>query len=302
MKTKTYVTQGVAAAAVLVLATAGGEPQREDGGGVAMVFHHSHAETTAAGRFAGSAFVEPLTVHQGLGPNADLIGKDMEPALAGNGVDPSPAPNLYEHSQMRDDLAFMAALAPQRQRVAVRAVSYRGLPVLYPPYHWLGDGIRGKTIEETAAAGGRDLLVMLAESGAAFLGEDHSIWDSIMLFGLLNVRVYPAPGESARCCSPYAELAVELTVDGEDVRRVRMAMHEVEQGVYYVTDPVHIAGLIPSVVISLEDRPLMTVVELSGVDYAPINYLEPVAYAVRWGGFVLEHGSHYVSDQKGVIR
>lgn len=202
---------------------------------------------------------------------------------------------------MRDDLEFMAALAPQRQRVAVRAVSYQGLPVRYPPYHWLGDGIRAKTIEEAAAAGGRDLLAMLAESGAPFFGEDHSMWDSTMLFGLLNVRVYPAKGESARCCSPHAELTVELTVDGEDMRRVRTAMHEV-QGIYYVTDPVHVAGLITSEVISLGDRPLMTVVRLSGVDYAPVNYLEPVDYAVRWGGFVLEYGSHYVSDQKGVIR
>lgn len=134
------------------------------------------------------------------------------------------------------------------------------------------------------------------------MGDDHSIWDAMMLFGLLNVRVYPAPGESANCCSPQAELAVELTLDGQDVRQISMAMHEVEPGVYYVDDPRLVAGLVASEVISLGDRPLMTVVELSGVNYEPVNYLEPVAYAVRWGGFVLEYGSHYVSDQQGVIQ
>lgn len=176
MSTKTCITCGVAATVVLVLAATGGGTQHEERTNVAIISHQPHDKATAAGHFAGSAFVEPLTVRPGLGPKADLIATGMDPALIGNGVDPSKAPNLYEHSKMRDDLAFMAALAPKRQRVAVRAVSYRGLPVLYPPYHWLGDGIRGKTIEEVADAGGRDLLVMLAESGASFVGDDHSIW------------------------------------------------------------------------------------------------------------------------------
>ena len=256
---------------------------------------------TAAGRFAGSVFVEPWSTQTGAAAEEPRFGTVESRSVVLEGRS-TPKLVVREHLQMRDDIEFMSRLSPQRQRVAVRSVTYRGLPVLYPPYHWISDGIRGKTIEEVAAAGGRDLLAMLVDSGAPFMGDDHSIWDAMMLFGLLNVRVYPAPGESANCCSPHAELAVELTLDGQDVRQISMAMHEVEFGVYYVDDPRLVAGLVAGEVISLGDRPLMTVVELSGVNYEPVNYLEPVAYAVRWGGFVLEYGSHYVSDQKGVIQ
>lgn len=69
-----------------------------------------------------------------------------------------------------------------------------------------------------------------------------------------------------------------------------------------VDDPEHVAELVVREVLSLGDRPLLTVAGLAGVSYEPVNYLIPVEYAVRWGGFVLEYGSHYVSDQKGLIQ
>ena len=249
------------------------------------------------GRFAGSVFVVPLSIQIPQEAEAELYGP---PSEATGSLFPSHG--VREHLRMRDDLVFMSRMTPQRQRVSVRAVTYRGLPVLYPPYHWLADGIRGKTIDEVREAGGRDLLAMLADSEFPFMGEDHSLWDAMMMFGLLNVRVYPAPGESTNCCAPTAELTIELTLDGEDVRRISMSMYEDEQGVYYVDDPGQVAGLVVREVVSFGDRPLMTVVGLSGVNYEPVNYLTPVEYAVRWGGFVLEYGSHYVSDQNGLIQ
>lgn len=108
---------------------------------------------TAAGRFAGSVFVEPWSIQPGsvaVDPGFGHV-ESRSVVLEGRST---PKLVVREHLQMRDDIEFMSRLSPQRQRVAVRSVTYRGLPVLYPPYHWITDGIRSKTLEEVAAGGG----------------------------------------------------------------------------------------------------------------------------------------------------
>lgn len=261
-----------------------------------------------------SPTVEPLTMFEGHGPEVDLkdqrspedgalwsTGSAMPPAVS------VPSPTLYEHSKLREDLEHMASFAPSRQRVKIRAVADRGLPVLYPAYHWLPDAMLEVSMKRVWEAGGRDLRLLWAQSGANFLGEDHTKFDVVTMLGLLNVRVYhdaedPSQRGATRCCAPSADLVVELAVDESDVRVVRMAMNQTDAGVYYVADPIQAAGEVLSEVISLGERPLLAIVGLHGVGYEPVPRAQPISYAVRWGDLELEYGTHYAGDPGGVVR
>ena len=214
---------------------------------------------------------------------------------------PPPAGRLFEHREMQSDLEYIQGLAPVRQRVAVRAVDQRGLPVVYPAYHWLPRGIVSATREAVAERGGRNLIQILDQSGACFFCEDHSLFDLIHMLGLLNVRVYRDATERdvVPCCPPHAELAVDLAIGKDDGRLVRFAMEEVDHGIYYVAAPVDAAHRVLEAVIEIGERPLMSIVALEGVQYAPLA--GGIAYAVRWGDFVLEYGAHYKGDAMGVI-
>lgn len=258
--------------------------------------------------------VEPLTRHKGYGPEVDLrsaLGEDImddvdeDASKKTNGILPSEGeggyfPRLYEHSQLRDELQYMNSFAPTRQRVAIRAVEDRGLPVFYPPYHWLPDPVLRAARTEIREAGGRDVRVPWSEANPTF--KDHSVADAVMLLGLLNIRVYEdATGKP--CCAPHAELIVELVVDDlVDARQVGMAIHETSPGVYYVSDPIDAAHKVVSEVISFGERPLMSIVGLRGVDFEKRLSFEPIAYSVRWGNLELEYGAHYAGDPKGLIR
>ena len=137
---------------------------------------------------------------------------------------------LYVHSKVRDDLEYMTALAPELQRVGVRAVIFRGWPVLYPALHWLPKEIFWSEVIRLAEEGGRDLFTQVAQSGIRYSPADHSMVDAFFMFGLLNVRVYLNNADTAKCCAQIAELSVDLSIDGEDVRRVRLAVHETDPG------------------------------------------------------------------------
>ncbi len=262
----------------------------------------------------GSPTVEPLTAFEGYGPK--IGAKDQESsnddALWSNrsalplGDSPEP-PTLYEHTKLREDLEHMESFAPTRQRVKIRAVADRGLPVLYPAYHWLPDAMLEVSMRSVWEAGGRDLRLLWAQSGANFLGEDHAKFDVVTLLGLLNVRVYHDPDHPSRsgtsvCCAPNAELVVELAVDESDVRLIRMPMNQTDPGVYFVADPLQTTGDVLSEVISLGERPVMTIVGLQGVGYVPAPMAQPICYAVRWGDLELEYGTHYAGDPGGVVR
>ena len=75
-----------------------------------------------------------------------------------------------------------------------------------------------------------------------------------------------------------------------------------DPGVYYVDDPYDAAFAVVSEVISIGERPLMTVVALEGTGFRTRYPTSGIPYVVRWGTLDLEYGSHIPGDPEGVIR
>ena len=208
-------------------------------------------------------------------------------------VRPPPAP-WREYSRMSELRDRMEAQRALRQRVKVRTAEVavgNQLPVLYPAFHWLPYAMLTPAILEWAGK--------TTEGGlASHLDENPAVG----LLALLNVKIYEPAGEGVQCCHADATLILELAASPDDVELVEVAMREKEPGVYHVADPFGAADELIARVGNMGTRPHLSIAALEGAGFRGTDRHPTVAYAVRWGEFELEYGSHSWLDPEAVIR
>lgn len=274
----------------------------------------SLAGLSAVGFTAVASFdVEPVTLVENLGVRPEdqssmedaqenaAVGSLVAPTRGRGDDEGAPSISLYSYARMNSYQRFMDQLGAERHRVKIRSVETafgNHAPVFYPAMHWIPSPMLQ---QELTAPDARYSLEQF-EAMARDAGRDN--FRAFVLMGMLNVRLLVFDEEEeGGCCNPTAELVVELAADARDPRILRFDMTELERGVYYVDDPHDAAGTIVSEVISIGERPIMSIVALTGTGFARARPdVRGIPYAIRWGTLDLEYGSHLARDPKAVIR
>ena len=205
----------------------------------------------------------------------------------------APAP-WREYTRMAELRDRMEAERVLRQRVKVRtaeAAIGNQMPVLYPAFHWLPYTMIMPAMLEWSGQTDKEGLL-------SYIGEN----TAVVLMALLNVKIYQPDGAGVRCCGAEATLTLELAASPDDVELVEVAMREKEHGVYHVADPFGAGDELIVRVETMGTRPHFSIAALEGTGFRGTEREPTIAYAVRWGEFELEYGSHSWLDPEAVIR
>lgn len=205
---------------------------------------------------------------------------------------PAPWRRGHGDAKLRDVMRDQMAL---RQRVKIRTAEVaigNDLPVLYPAFHWLPwHHMIMPALAEWSGQSSKEGIV-------AHLGDS----PLVILFSLLNVKIYKPDAPNVQCCAPEGTLTVELATSEEEMALVDIRMKETEPGVYHVAEPFEASDEVHGHIVAMSSRPHLSVVRLEGVGYRGAPTKPTIAYAVRWGDLELEYGSHSWLDPEAVVR
>ncbi len=205
----------------------------------------------------------------------------------------APAP-WREYTHMTELRDRMEADRVVRQRVKVRTAEVaigNQMPVLYPAFHWLPYTMLMPALLDWSGQTNKEGLESYFRENTA-----------VALMALLNVKIYDPDGAGVRCCEAEATLILELAASPGDVELVEVAMREKERGVYHVADPFGASDELIVRIGTMGTRPHFSIAALEGTGFRGTERHPTIAYAVRWGEFELEYGSHSWLDPEAVIR
>ena len=205
---------------------------------------------------------------------------------------PAPWRRGHGDAKLRDVMRDQMAL---RQRVKIRTAEVaigNDLPVLYPAFHWLPwHHMIMPGLAEWSGESSKEGI-------AAHLGDN----PLVILFSLLNVKIYKPDAPNVQCCAPEGTLTVELAASEEEVALVDIRMKETDPGVYHVAEPFRASDEVLGHIVAMSSRPHLSVVRLEGVGYRGAPTKPTIAYAIRWDDLELEYGSHSWLDPEAVVR